>query len=55
MSRILRWVTTVHFKELTVRLRLEGWKALSQFNFESGGFCLINEMQVIVERGWAHV
>jgi hypothetical protein len=31
------------------------WESSRKQNHEPGGFCLINEMQVLVENGWAHV
>lgn len=55
MNRILRWTTTTRFKEGATRQRLEDWKGQSNRHFESGDFCLINEMQVLTEVGWAHL
>lgn len=54
-NRIRRWVTSPWFKEREVSRRVKRWKSLSKENQEAGGICLINEMQVLVENGWAHV
>lgn len=53
-NRILRWFTTPWFKENIVWTRLWKWEKQSGGNMESGPFCLINEMQVLTENGWAH-
>ncbi|KAF2654125.1 glycosyltransferase family 69 protein [Lophiostoma macrostomum CBS 122681] len=53
-NRILRWATTPVFKEWTVEKRVKKWKAKTKGQ-EPGVYCLINEMQVIFERGWKHV
>lgn len=54
-NRLLRWVTTDWFTESAVARRLRSWTAAGSANKEDGWFCLINEMQVLVENGWAHV
>ncbi|KAH1515128.1 hypothetical protein KXX29_000456 [Aspergillus fumigatus] len=54
-NRFRRWATTSLFKKFVVRRRLAQWKALSSGRHEPGEFCLINEMQVLVANGWAHV
>jgi hypothetical protein len=53
-SRILRLTTTALFKEQIVRMKLEKWTAETK-NWERGDFCLVNEMQVIIETGWKHM
>ncbi|KAI4637920.1 hypothetical protein J4E83_000738 [Alternaria metachromatica] len=53
-SRILRWTTTSLFKEQVVRMKLGKWTAETKKS-EPGGFCLVNEMQVIIETGWKHM
>jgi hypothetical protein len=53
-NRLRRWTTTPRFKEWTVHKRVARWKRSSKQE-EAGGICLINEMQVITENGWAHV
>lgn len=54
-NRLRCWTTTPIFKEWLVRSRVHRWKAQDKQNQEPGEFCLINEMQVLVENGWAHV
>jgi len=54
-NRILRWLTTTWFEESTVGRRVRTWQALGEEREETGVACLINEMQVLVANGWAHV
>ena len=54
-NRIRRWVTTVRFKEWVVRRRLQKWAKEDRHRREPGPHCLINEMQVLIYNGWAHV
>lgn len=54
-NRILRWLTTTWFEDLTVRRRIGKWQAAGEQRGETGAACLINEMQVLVANGWAHV
>jgi hypothetical protein len=55
-NRLRRWFTTVYFKELVVRWRVRAWEGKEgRGEKENGVNCLINEMQVLVENGWAHV
>lgn len=52
-NRILRWTTTPWFKERTVHNRVTEWSKDTR-DTEPGEFCLVDEMQVIFERGWKH-
>lgn len=54
-NRFLRWLTMEWFEESTVRRRVGKWQALGEERLETGVACLINEMQVLVANGWAHV
>lgn len=54
-NRIRRWATTQVFKKLRLRWRIAAWQATGSASLEQGEFCIINEMQVLVENGWAHV
>lgn len=54
-NRLLRWITTPYFKESVVRGRVGMWRKKQEGNEEKGGFCLVNEMQVLIWNGWAHV
>lgn len=53
-NRIVRWFTTPWFKERVVHSRVAKWAEETQQN-EPGEYCLVNEMQVIFQRGWKHV
>lgn len=54
-NRIRRWTTSSYFKMQVVRSRVAKWEKDHPQQRESGDFCLINEMQVLVANGWAHV
>lgn len=54
-NRIRRWTTYPALKDWLVRRRVQQWKTTSGNVEESGTVCLINEMQVLAENGWAHV
>ena len=55
-NRLRRWLTTVWFKEYMVSRRVRNWAAQDpQLRQEGGMHCLINEMQVLISNGWAHV
>ncbi|KOS16723.1 hypothetical protein ESCO_004710 [Escovopsis weberi] len=54
-SRIRRWTAALTLEGWIVRRRVARWEAEAEGNREPGEFCLVNEMQVIVENGWAHV
>ncbi|KAE8376934.1 cryptococcal mannosyltransferase 1-domain-containing protein [Aspergillus bertholletiae] len=53
-NRLIRWVSTPWFKENVVWRRLWKWERQLKENREPGSFCLIDEMQVLTENGWAH-
>ncbi|KAL2040512.1 hypothetical protein N7G274_006491 [Stereocaulon virgatum] len=54
-NRIWRWVTTTSLKDSTIKRRLRAWTKPNAEHPELGAHCLINEMQVLIENGWAHV
>ena len=54
-NRFSRWFTTTWLKNRIVSWRLSKWKNQDLAHNESGTFCLINEMQVLVYNGWAHL
>ncbi|QIW95614.1 hypothetical protein AMS68_001132 [Peltaster fructicola] len=54
-NRVLRWFTTPYFIDSIVAKRLKAWRGSSSDDIETGSVCLVNEMQVLVENGWAHV
>lgn len=53
-SRLLRWFTTPLLKEWIVHGRVKEWSEATK-NQQEAEFCLIDEMQIIFERGWKHV
>ena len=54
-NRFSRWLTTPWFKEQVVRWTLSTWKKEYSKNDEKGVDCLVNEMQVVSNNGWAHL
>lgn len=59
-NRVLRWTTTAYLKDRVVRGRLVEWREQQRKKGkerieEPGEFCVVDEMQVVVGNGWAHV
>ena len=61
-NRIRRWTTPSFLKVWRVGRRVRTWRRMSGGGVKGAGeghepgvFCLINEMQVLVGNGWAHV
>lgn len=54
-ARFRRWFSTDGVKEWVVRKRVRGWEGKAEGRREMGVDCLINEGQVLVYNGWAHV
>lgn len=62
-NRVRRWFTSDAVKSRKVFHRLRSWQTEStaskknagEKRVEPGGFCLVDEMHVIVANGWAHV
>lgn len=57
-NRISEWAVWMYEDSLVkrkVRRRLQAWEKEDAGHHEAGDFCLINEMQVLVWNGWAHV
>jgi hypothetical protein len=55
-NRLRRWITTPWFKRRLVMSRLRSWTRRERGHPTEGGVhCLINEMQVLIWNGWAHV
>lgn len=57
-NRLWRWVTPTVVKAQRVRSRMGRWRRGDKGRkerTERGVQCLINEMQVLAENGWAHV
>jgi hypothetical protein len=54
--RVVRWFTSPVFKEMVIRRRVREWgRGRLEGEGEPGVFCLVNEMQIMIERGWKHV
>lgn len=53
-NRLRRLFALTWFKEMQVRQIIRMWMD-GTGETEPGAFCAINEMQVIMERGWKHV
>ncbi|KAJ0293579.1 hypothetical protein CBS470a_001575 [Colletotrichum nupharicola] len=54
-GRLRRLLTSDGVKEWVVRKRVREWEAEGEGRTEKGVDCLINEGQVLVYNGWAHV
>lgn len=54
-NRLSRWSSTTWFKERVVNARVTTWENENATNREPGRDCVVNEMQILVENGWAHV
>ncbi|KAJ5113810.1 hypothetical protein N7456_002344 [Penicillium angulare] len=54
-NRMRRMFTSTFLKDWVIRRRVASWETQDGGNYEPGQFCLINEMQVLRENGWAHV
>lgn len=62
-NRVLRWATTPLVKRWVVGRRVAAWiggavggaEGGGKERTEKGGFCLVDEMQILYERGWKHI
>ena len=54
-NRLSRWTTSTKIKAFRITRRLKSWVGSGADRSEPGKFCLINEMQVLIVNGWAHV
>ncbi|KAH4894866.1 hypothetical protein HBI80_226760 [Parastagonospora nodorum] len=53
-NRIRRWTTSPRTAEWKVRSRLHAWRRRTEEK-EAGEVCIVDEMQVLADNGWAHV
>ncbi|KAH6898671.1 glycosyltransferase family 69 protein [Thelonectria olida] len=53
-NRLRRW-TSFSLEAWTVRKRVKRWEKEGLGRREPGEYCLIDEMQVLADNGWAHV
>ena len=54
-NRIVRWFAPVRAKDGDVRRRWAAWNSENPGREEIGQSCLVDEMQVLMWNGWAHV
>jgi hypothetical protein len=56
-NRLRRWFSTPFFWKRAIRGRVKRWEEVDdvEYRHEPGEFCLVDEMQVLVSNGWAHV
>ena len=54
-NRLRRWFSTPVFWRGAIRQRVKRWEEEGKNRYEYGEFCLVDEMQVLVSNGWAHV
>ena len=58
-NRMRRWLTTDWFRRKVVHRRLSIWEKagadVDEDRHESGPDCMVDEMQVLVQNGWAHL
>lgn len=54
-NRFLRWVVPAGIKTGIVKETLKKWMKEDGQNYEHGEECLVNEMQVLIANGWAHI
>lgn len=54
-NRMRRWTAQLTLERALVQRRVGRWERERADNHEPGVFCLVNEMQVLAENGWAHV
>ena len=55
-NRIWRWISLAFWTDRIVRNKLNSWEsAMGTEAHEPGFSCLINEMQVLISNGWAHL
>ncbi|KAK4144577.1 glycosyltransferase [Dichotomopilus funicola] len=54
-NRLARWLMTPWFEERQVKGRIERWAKQEPGREEKGGFCAVDEMQIVVNNGWKHL
>lgn len=54
-NRLARWLMTPWFEEREVRGKIERWAKQEAGREEKGGFCVVDEMQIVVNNGWKHL
>ena len=58
-NRVVRWINNEWWLRIRVKKRLNAWAAegreKGETRVEPGAMCLVDEMQVLIWNGWAHV
>lgn len=54
-NRFARWLTSPWFEEREVSKRIKQWMKGGEGREEKGGFCVVDEMQIVVHNGWKHL
>ncbi len=55
MNRFRRWLVPTAIKSSMITQKVNNWMKGISDNYEPGVDCLVNEMQVLIANGWAHV
>ena len=54
-NRFWRWLIPTFLKSSQIYRHVKAWMRENSQHYEPGVDCLINEMQVLIANGWAHV
>jgi hypothetical protein len=54
-NRLLRWGRILPLDRWRVLWKMEEWQRGGRDRVERGAVCVVDEMQVLVANGWAHV
>lgn len=54
-NRLIRWTTPSWVEGVKIWIRVARWRRQSESHEEAGRICLVREMQILIEKGWAHV
>lgn len=54
-NRLWRWIVPAGIQNGIVKQTVKRWMKENGQNYEHGEECLVNEMQVLIANGWAHV
>ena len=54
-NRFWRWLIPTVLKSSQINRQVKAWMRENSQHYEPGVDCLINEMQVLIANGWAHV
>lgn len=54
-NRFWRWIAPAGIRTGVVKQTVKKWMKEDGQNYEHGEECLVNEMQVLIANGWAHI